>query len=62
MDEHKRLRLKQLANDAIIACFGLATREAQLAEGLEQAISELDEMQGKCDTCKYCPTHGDFED
>ena len=62
MNERERFRYKQLANDAIIACFGLDTREARLAEALEKTVAELDEMQGKCDVCKYCPNHGDYEE
>lgn len=48
MDKSERARLKQLANDAIIATFGQETNEARLAQALEQAVDDLD-YHGDCD-------------
>lgn len=42
MDHGERQRLKQLANDSIIATFGQETNEARLAQGLESAIDALE--------------------
>ena len=42
MDKAERQRLKQLANDSIIATFGQDTNEARLAQALEQAVEDLE--------------------
>lgn len=47
MDHAERQRLKQLANDSIIATFGQETNEARLAQALEQCVDEL-EYHGDC--------------
>lgn len=61
MDKSERVRLKQLANEAIIATFGYDNRESQLAEGLEKVIDELeDSSPPHCPTC-HCPLPGMIE-
>lgn len=53
MDKGERQRLKTLANEAIIATYGYDNRESQLAEGLEQALDELDDdSPPHCATCQ----------
>ena len=47
MDKGERQRLKTLANDAIVDLFGVESREARLAEALEQAVEDL-EYHGDC--------------
>src|ERR1043165_3762996 len=47
MDKAERTRLKQLANDAVIATFGYDNRESQLAVALEQCVEQL-EYHGDC--------------
>lgn len=47
MDQTERQRLKQLANDSIIATFGQETNEARLAQALERCIDVL-EYHGDC--------------
>jgi hypothetical protein len=47
MDPTERQRLKQLANDSIIATFGHDTNEARLAQALEQCVDQL-EYYGDC--------------
>lgn len=42
MDQAKRQRLKQLANDSIIATFGQETNEARLAQALESTVDALE--------------------
>lgn len=61
MDKAERQRLKQLANDSIIATFGRETNEAKLAQALERCVDELEDMQTKCSTCSACVNHGDFK-
>lgn len=61
MDKADRQRLKQLANDSIIATFGRDDNEARLAVALEQCVDELEEIGAKCSTCSTCEDHGDFE-
>lgn len=48
MDHVERARLKQLANDSVIATFGQETNEARLAQALEQCVEAL-EYHGDCD-------------
>lgn len=62
MDCSERQRLKQLANDAIIATFGLDNQESRLAAGLETTVEELEHITTECDHCKYCDVHGEVED
>lgn len=47
MDHAERQRLKQLANDSIIATFGQETNEARLAQALERCVDVL-EYHGDC--------------
>ena len=47
MDKAERIRLKQLANDAVIATFGNESREQKLAEALEQAIDHIEYLRSK---------------
>lgn len=62
MDRAERTRLKQLANDSIIATFGQDCPEARLAVGLESSVEELEFIAEECDHCKICPCHGDHTD
>src|SRR5689334_16571475 len=62
MDRTERIRLKRLANDAVIATFGYDSRESQLAVALEDSVEELEFIAEECDHCKYCTTHGEVED
>lgn len=62
MDKAERQRLKQLANDSVIATFGQDTNEAKLAQALEQSIEELGFIAEECEHCKLCPCHGDRSD
>jgi hypothetical protein len=62
MDRGERARLKQLANDAIIASFGFDSRESQLAEALERCVDELEQANDKCRVCSTCEGHGDHVD
>lgn len=62
MDHAERQRLKQLANDSIIATFGYDTNEARLAQALEGAVEEFEFIATGCDHCKTCPTHGSYQD
>jgi dissimilatory sulfite reductase (desulfoviridin) alpha/beta subunit len=62
VDRADRIRLKQLANDAVIENFGNDCPEARLAEALEQTIEELVFIAEECDHCKHCNTHGEVED
>jgi hypothetical protein len=55
MNKAERTRLKQLANDAIIASFGSETTTSRLAEALEKCVDEL----GRLDKCPIC---GDSEE
>jgi len=55
MDRVERTRLKQLANDGIIATYGYDTRESRLAVALEQCIDELERLD-------RCPACGNSED
>lgn len=48
MDKAERTRLKQLANDAVIATFGQDSREARLATALERCVDDL-EYHDDCD-------------
>jgi len=61
MDKAERTRLKQLANDAVIATFGSDSRESRLAVALEQCVDELEYIGDKCPTCCVCDMHGDWE-
>lgn len=53
MDKVERQRLKQLANDSIIATFGEESPESRLAEALERCVDELDRLDQSphCSTC-----------
>lgn len=53
MDKAERIRLKTLANDAVIATYGYDTRESRLAEALERCVDELERMGTRphCATC-----------
>lgn len=53
MDKAERQRLKQLANDSIIATFGRETNEARLAQALEQCVGEIERLNTRphCATC-----------
>lgn len=51
MDEVERKRLKELANDAIIASFGSGSREQRLAEGLERALEHIEDLREWRPTC-----------
>jgi len=62
MDKAERTRLKQLANDAVIATFGSEGRESQLAVALEGCVEELEFIASECDHCKFCDIHGEVED
>lgn len=62
MDHGERQRLKQLANDSIIATFGYDTNEARLAQALESAVEEFQYIATDCDHCKYCDIHGECDD
>lgn len=62
MDHAERQRLKQLANDSIIATFGQERNEARLAQALEGAIEEFQFIATECDHCKFCDIHGEVED
>jgi hypothetical protein len=62
MDIAERTRLKTLANDAVIATFGVDGRESRLATALESAVEELAHIATECDHCKYCDVHGEVED
>jgi len=62
MDKAERIRLKQLANDAVIATFGYDSRESQLAVALEQCVDELESIASECEHCKTCQYHGNVED
>lgn len=62
MDHAERQRLKQLANDSIIATFGYDTNEARLAQALEGAVEEFQFIATECDHCKFCDIHGEVED
>lgn len=62
MDKAERIKLKQLANDAVIATYGSDGREPQLAGALENCLDELDFIADECDHCKTCETHGDHDD
>jgi hypothetical protein len=59
MDQAERTRLKQLANDAVIATFGYDDRESRVAEALERCVDELEDANSKCPTCSVCENHGD---
>lgn len=61
MDHHERQRLKQLANDSIIATFGQDSRESRLAEALEKCIEELELIATDCEHCRLCGIHGDCD-
>jgi len=61
LDKAERTRLKQLANDAVIATFGSDSRESQLAVALERCVDELDERDDRCLICSVCEDHGDHE-
>lgn len=56
MEKAERQRLKQLANDSIIATFGEDTSESKLAEALEKCVEELDDM-AQCSYCDPCDKH-----
>lgn len=62
MDNSELQRLKQLANDSIIAIFGYDNDQARLATALESCLDELEYITDECDHCKTCPTHGGHED
>ena len=62
MDEAERLKLKSLANDAIIASFGYDNDLSRLAQGLERCVDNLSYIAWECDHCKYCDVHGEVED
>lgn len=62
MDRSERQRLKTLANDAVIATFGLDDQHAQLATALETCVDELQFIATGCDHCQYCDIHGEVED
>lgn len=62
MDKAERQRLKTLANDAVIATFGLDNQHAQLATALENCVEEFEFIATGCDHCKYCDIHGEVED
>ena len=62
MDKTERTRLKQLANDAVIATFGTDCPEAWLAVALERCVEELEFIAEECDHCKFCDVHGEVED
>lgn len=52
MDTSERQRLKQLANDSIIATYGYDNTESRLAEALEKCVDELDnDSPPHCSTC-----------
>lgn len=60
MDKSERQRLKQLANDAIIATFGYDNLASQLTTALEKCVDEL-ELYGQrdeCAACDQCEVHG----
>lgn len=62
MDHLERQRLKQLANDSIIATFGRDDNEARLAVALESCVDEFHFIATDCDHCKYCDVHGEVYD
>ena len=62
MDKSERQRLKTLANDGVIATFGLDNQHAQLATALETCVDELSDIATDCEHCKTCESHGDFTD
>lgn len=62
MDHVERARLKQLANDSVIATFGRDNTESRLALALESAVEEFEFIATGCDHCKYCDVHGEVED
>lgn len=62
MDKSERQRLKQLANDSIIATYGYDTNESRLAVALESAVEEFECIATDCDHCKFCDIHGEVED
>ena len=47
MDKTERQRLKELANDSIVATFGQDSREQRLAEALERAIDHVEYLRSK---------------
>ena len=47
MDKAERTRLKQLANDAVIATFGSESREQKLAEALEEALTHIEYLRSR---------------
>lgn len=47
MDHAERQRLKQLANDSIIATFGTESNEQRLAEALEHCLNQLEYVSSK---------------
>lgn len=62
MDVSERNKLRQLANDALIASFGSDSTEQRLAEGLERCVEWIEETSTKCKTCSKCEDHGDDGD
>lgn len=62
MDASERNKLRQLANDALIASLGSDSMEQRLAEGLERCVDDLAYITEQCDHCKYCDIHGEVED
>lgn len=62
MDSVERARLKQLANDSVIATFGYDNTESRLALALESAVEEFEFIATGCDHCKFCDVHGEVED
>lgn len=62
MDQAERARLKQLANDSVIATFGCDNTESRLALALESAVEEFEFIATGCDHCKYCDIHGETDD
>jgi len=55
MDKAERTRLKQLANDAIIATYGYDNDMQRLAAALEKCVEELEGLD-------RCPVCGDSEE
>lgn len=66
MDRAERTRLKQLANDAVIATFGCDNREQRLAEALEQALDHIEYLRSEwrpvCDCGLHLMTYDELEE
>ena len=58
MDKSERLRLKQLAIDAIVA-YPYDHPIVPFAEALEKCVDWEDEVASKCLYCRECEDHGD---